>query len=170
MIEAKKNGGKGAAMKRGFEWFLARGYTALILMDADGQHDASDLGGFLNSLNEGPSALIVGDRMVRPAGMPFVRRLTNRVMSRLLSSLAGQRIPDSQCGFRAMTRELVSKLRLDTDRFEIESEMLLEAARLGFRIGSVPVRCVYGSEISQVDPFRDTLRFLKYLFAYRARR
>ncbi|HTL69865.1 MAG TPA: hypothetical protein VL404_01095, partial [Candidatus Eisenbacteria bacterium] len=115
-------------------------------------------------------ALILGNRMSRPEGMPLVRRLTNRFMSSILSALAGQRVPDSQCGYRALSRELVSRLRLRTDRFEIESEMLLEASRMGFRVSSVPVRCVYADEKSQVNPFRDTLRFLRFLALYPGRR
>ena len=105
-----------------------------------------------------------------PKGMPWIRRATNRLMSWMLSSLAGQWIPDSQCGYRAMKREVLEKMELRTTRFEIESEILLEAARRGYRIGSIPIQSVYGGETSSVHPLKDTLRFFKFLFQYLTRR
>ena len=87
-------------------------------------------------------------------------------MSWIVSSLARQPIPDSQCGYRAMRREVLEKIELFTTRFEIESEILLEASRCGYRIGAVPIQCVYAGEKSSIHPLRDTLRFFKFLFSY----
>ena len=164
------NRGKGSAIRRGFEWFLAKNYSGLIMMDADGQHEPSDLEAFVRALDENKHEVIVGNRMRDPKGMPWIRRATNRLMSWMLSSLAGQWIPDSQCGYRAMKREVLEKMELRTTRFEIESEILLEAARRGYRIGSIPIQSVYGGETSSVHPLKDTLRFFKFLFQYLTRR
>ena len=164
------NQGKGAASRRGFEWFLTRNYEALVMMDADGQHDPKELDLFVEALQNSANGMIVGDRMANPRGMPWIRRATNRFMSWILSAIAGQRIPDSQCGYRALKRGVVEKMELRTTRFEIESEILLEAARLGFPIGSVPIQCVYANEHSSIHPFRDTVRFFKFLFQYLTRR
>lgn len=164
-----ENRGKGAALRTGFSWMLAREYGAVIAMDADGQHDPDELPDFQAALAKGDADLLVGNRMHHPEDMPFARVVTNRVMSGMISRLAGQSVPDSQCGYRALTRELVRKLRLSTDRYEIESEMILETARLGMRIGSVPIRCRYGGEKSRIRPVRDTLRFFSFLRRYSAR-
>ena len=140
------------------------------MMDSFGQHDPGELDVFLDEISKEKSDFIVGDRMQCPKSMPFVRKMTNRFMSWIISSLAGQKIPDSQCGYRAIRREALKCLELETDRFEIESEMLLEAARTGVRIGSVPIRCVYQGEKSRINPMTDTVRFFKFLFSYLGRR
>lgn len=165
VLETPANEGKGSALRRGLEHFLKTNSKAVILMDADGQHDPADLDLFLEALGQDRMPLIVGNRMAKPVGMSLVRRLTNRFMSWLLSKICGQDVPDSQCGFRAMKREAAERISLRSDRFEIESEMILEAARAGFDIGSIPVQCLYAGEASRVRPIRDTWRFFKFLFA-----
>jgi glycosyltransferase involved in cell wall biosynthesis len=166
LIISRRNEGKGAAVRKGFDWFLMREYEALILMDADGQHDPRELARFVEALEKGGADLVIGNRMNDPGKMPWIRRLTNRFMSFILSGIARQRIPDTQCGYRAVTRLALRDLALKTSRFEIESEMLLKAAKMGFKIDSVPIRSVYEGGKSQVHPARDTVRFFKFLFGY----
>lgn len=161
------NQGKGAAIRRGIQYFLGQpSYTSLVLLDADGQHDPKELPFFLKKLRETNYDLIVGSRMTNARSMPFVRYATNTLMSGLLSFLTRQKIEDSQCGYRAMTRRVAEKIRLQTAHYEIESEMLLEAAGNGFKIGSLPIECVYRGQKSQINPLRDTARFIYFLFCY----
>ncbi len=160
------NRGKGASLRKGFEYCLGKGYSALILMDADGQHDPAELDLFVKALEEDRGDVVVGNRMHNPQGMPFIRVATNRFLSWVISSLAGQKVPDSQCGFRAIRRRVLESTRLSTHRFEIESEMLLLAARGGFRIHSIPIGSVYAGAKSKINPFRDTLRFFGFIFKY----
>jgi glycosyltransferase involved in cell wall biosynthesis len=158
------NEGKGAALRKGLEWFLKKNYAGVVLMDADGQHDPKELSLFIRALNETDWDFVIGNRMQDPQGMPWLRRATNRFLSWLLSFVCGQSVPDSQCGFRALTYSVVKHIRLSTSRFEIESEMILSASALGYRIGSIPIRSVYESGVSsQIDPVKDTLRFFKFL-------
>lgn len=171
VIGYSPNRGKGYALQRGFEWFLARSeYQALILMDSDGQHDPADLSSFVKALQSSQSDLILGNRMDKPEGMPRIRRWTNGLMSGLLSLFSGCKVPDTQCGYRAIRREALARCVFHTTRFEIESEMILEAARTGSRIESIPVRSVYEGGLSHIHPFRDTGRFILFLFQYFLRR
>ena len=171
VVSYTPNQGKGVALRKGIEWFLASShYPAAIFMDSDGQHDPADLSHFLTALDVPSSGLVVGNRMSRPVGMPLIRRLTNRLMSAILSFFAGQCVPDTQCGYRAVARETLSRMKLETDRFEIESEMILEAGRTGAKIISVPIRSVYEGGASHIHPGRDTVRFFKFLWAYLTRR
>ena len=162
------NRGKGAALQLGFRWFLDRSYDVLVMMDADGQHEAAEIPKFIRTLHESKADIVVGNRLENPGPMPFLRVCTNRFMSALLSSLAGQKIPDTQCGFRALRRRVLEKIRLSCTRFEIESEMLLEAAKEGFRIQSLPVRALYkkGDRESNIHPLVDTVRFFKFVRPY----
>ncbi len=166
ILTTNVNHGKGSALRRGFEWFLTKDYSGLILMDADGQHDPNALDLFIQALRDNENSVIVGNRMQDPKGMPWLRRATNHLMSWIISSLARQPIPDSQCGYRALRRELLEKMELHTSRFEIESEILLEAARCGYRIGSIRIQSVYAGEKSSIHPFKDTIRFFRFLFLY----
>src|SRR3990167_7163450 len=75
-LAEKTNQGKGASLRKGFEWCLERDYSAVIMMDADGQHDPDELEFFLKTLNE-EADFVVGNRMASAANMPWVRRLTN---------------------------------------------------------------------------------------------
>jgi glycosyltransferase involved in cell wall biosynthesis len=166
VLESSQNGGKGAALRRGFRRALEGPCQAVILMDADGQHDPGELRLFVEALAKREADLLIGDRMHCPGGMSPLRKLTNSCLSGLLSLISKSRVSDTQCGFRAITREALASLDLRTSRFEIESEMILEAARRGWRVGSVKIACRYGDEKSRINPLLDTLRFFKFLIAY----
>ncbi|MCC7517609.1 MAG: glycosyltransferase family 2 protein [Verrucomicrobiae bacterium] len=153
--------GKGAAIRTALRRFLASKRGALVLMDADGQHDPRFAPEFLRAA--AVADLVLGNRMGNPGAMPPVRRWTNRAMSLFLSRMCGAAIPDSQCGYRLLSRRFAEAFRPTTSHFELESEMLVQAARFGFKITSVPIPAVYGSSPSHIRPIRDTLRFLGFL-------
>jgi len=91
----------------------------------------------------------------------------NRYMSRKISWLCGQGIPDTQCGFRMLHRQLIPDFLNGADRFDYETEMLIKASRKGFRIDSIPITTVYCDEVSSIHPIRDTVRFIKLMRRYR---
>ena len=157
----KSNRGKGAALRTGFEMIIARNYDGAIVMDADGQHEARFLPHFLARAAYGQEGLIVGTRMQRVGKMPWIRQLTNRLTSAIVSALAGQRIPDSQSGYRFIHIDVLRRLRLTTRRYDTESEMLIQAGRMGYRIGALAISSVYGEQISAIRPGRDTVRFIR---------
>jgi GT2 family glycosyltransferase len=84
-------------------------------------------------------------------------------MSWLISGIARQKIPDTQCGFRLIKKEALEKLQFKTFKYETESEMLIKASRLGFKIESVPIKTIYQREKSRINPFIDTLRFIRFM-------
>ena len=95
--------------------------------------------------------------------MPLLRIITNRFMSLIISAFARQYIPDTQCGFRLVKKEVLQKITLSTSKYETESEILIKAARLGFKIEFVPIKTIYSGQKSQINPFVDTLRFLRFI-------
>ena len=99
--------------------------------------------------------------------MPRLRQIVNHWMSQRISALCGQEIPDTQCGFRMVHRQLIPDLLGGTARFDYETEMLIVASRKGLRIDSVPISTVYSDEVSSIHPVRDTLRFFKLMRRYR---
>ena len=163
LISHDKNEGKGASLIRGFQYAQNNGYDAVICMDGDGQHLPEEIPLFLKTANYSDSGVFVGNRMSKTVNMPLVRMLTNKFMSWLISLLVKQKIYDTQCGFRLIKTGVLKKLNLKTSKFEIESELLIQAARLGFKIESVPIKTVYAGEKSQINPFFDTVRFIKFI-------
>jgi hypothetical protein len=134
-------------------------------MDGDGQHLPEDIPGFINLASKKEElGLIIGNRMSNRRNMPIIRVLTNKFMSFLLSAVIKQKIYDSQCGFRLIKRKVLEKLSLKTHKFEIESEMIIEAARIGAKIESIPIQTVYLKERSHINPFIDTIRFFSFIF------
>lgn len=155
------NRGKGAALATGFARALDLGWEWAWTLDADGQHLPAEMQGFLDAAAAGGWDVVVGSRMHAPVGMPWIRRATNRFTSAVVSALAGQRIPDSQCGYRLFRVAKLAGLRLVTTRYDTESEILVRLARRGCRIGAAPISSVYGTESSAIRPLRDTVRFFR---------
>jgi hypothetical protein len=108
----------------------------------------------------------LGNRMDNLTGMPFIRRIVNRLMSRRISRVCRQKIPDTQCGFRMLHRQLIPELLGGGDRFDYETEVLIIASRKGCRIESVPITTVYSDEVSKIRPLRDAVRFFKLMWRY----
>jgi len=152
--------GKGAALHTAYEFARAHGYDAVVTMDGDGQHDPADLPALLAAARATGAPVVVGNRMADAAAMPWCRRWTNRLMSRLLGCLMRQRVPDTQCGFRYYRLAVLPVQPPHATGFAAESELLLDLAAHGARIASAPVRAIYGDEKSKINPVIDTLRFL----------
>jgi glycosyltransferase involved in cell wall biosynthesis len=163
VITRSANGGKGASLRQGLEEALKGKSNWFLTMDADGQHLAEEIPLFLRAAAAGGADMIVGNRMGKPNGMPPIRIATNRTMSWFLSRMTRQYVPDTQCGFRIVSRPALEKIELSSDRFEIDSEFVVKAAWAGFRIRSIPVSSVYRREPSFIRPFRDTLRFFRFI-------
>src|SRR6185312_10854542 len=106
--------------------------------------------------------LVVGNRMGNPKGMPLVRQLVNRWMSKRISALAGTPLPDSQCGFRLINLPAWNRLAVEAAHFEIESDVLLAFARSEYAIEFVPIQVIYKSERSKIHPVRDTMRWFHW--------
>jgi len=148
------NRGKGHALMAGFG--LLADYDAVVTLDADGQHPPERLPAFVAAAAAGAD-LVLGTRE-RSEAMPPGRRFANAFSSGWVARLAGQRVTDSQCGFRLYRRELIARTPITPGRYEFETEVIVRAARLGFRIAEVEIPTVYGEEKSQIHAFRDVPR------------
>jgi len=163
-----QNRGKGEAIKTGLGYWLNREVTWVSLLDSDGQHLPEEIDRFIAAAASATRpTFFVGTRMNNLAGMPFIRRVVNRYMSRGISRLCGQKIPDTQCGFRMLDRQLIPELLGGGDRFDYETEVLIIASCKGYRIESVPVTTVYTDQVSKIRPVRDAVRFFKLMWRYR---
>jgi glycosyltransferase involved in cell wall biosynthesis len=145
VLRHARRAGKGAALQTGFGAALRRGATAVATLDGDGQHDPADLPRLHAAHLKAPDALILGDRFAPGAGdpIPILRRLAIRAADRALGAIVPAPLSDSQCGFRIYPGSFLRDVVLREGRFVLETEALVQAARAGYRLVSVPVRSVY---------------------------
>ncbi len=163
-----ENRGKGEAIKTGLRYWLDRQLEFVVILDADGQHRPEEIDRFVAAAVAATKPkLIIGNRMNDTSRMPLVRRIVNRYMSNKISRVCGQQIPDTQCGFRMLHRDLIPDLLGGANRFDYETEVLIVASRRGCRIDSVPITTVYSDEVSSIHPVRDTIRFFKLMRRYK---
>ncbi|MCX7934943.1 MAG: glycosyltransferase family 2 protein [Planctomycetota bacterium] len=162
ILRHSRNLGKGAALQAGLDWAVQKGFAFAITLDGDGQHLPEEMPDFLAVAAD--CDLAIGNRMAARCGMPWLRWYTNRLMSAIISHLAGVAIPDTQCGFRLIRCAIWPRLVIRSRNFDYESEMLVAAGRLGLRIVSVPISTVYGAEKSKIRPAQDTIRFLQLVW------
>ncbi|MGH7681777.1 MAG: glycosyltransferase family 2 protein [Candidatus Eiseniibacteriota bacterium] len=160
----EENQGKGAALQTGFDLALSRGADAVLALDADGQHDPQFAPRLLAALQG--ADLVIGSREGDRTGMPWLRRATNDVTTWWVSKLAGQRIHDSQSGYRAIRARVLERVRPESRRFDYESEFLIGAAKAGFTIGAAPISTLYNAPGSHIHPFRDTVRFIRLVLRH----
>jgi glycosyltransferase involved in cell wall biosynthesis len=170
VIVHDENRGKGEALKTGLGHWFDQEVTWVILLDSDGQHLPEEVDRFLAAASSATQpTFFIGNRMNNVTAMPSVRRVVNRYMSNQISRVCRQEIPDTQCGFRMLDRQLIPELLGGGHRFDYETEVLIIASRKGYRIESVPITTVYTDQVSKIHPMRDAIRFFKMMWRYRKR-
>lgn len=159
VIRHSRNLGKGKALRTGFSYVLQNGFDAVITLDADGQHDPAEIVKFLSELNSNSGDIIIGTRFWKKTSIPMYRYIPNRIGIFCISKAAGCRIDDTQSGFRLYRREVLSRISLDTEGFETETEILIKAGKMGFRICSLPITAIYHDNYkTHFRPVRDFYR------------
>lgn len=163
LIRHNRRRGKGSTLKDGFDYAIRQRYDIIIIMDADGQHEPSDIPRFIDKAKEAGVSVVIGNRMSNPTDMPPNRIFTNRFMSSIIAAICHQTIPDTQCGYRLFTREALESIDIRGRKFEIDSELLIKLARKGYKIESLPIRSIYAGEKSQIRPIWDSIRFIRLM-------
>ena len=132
-----------------------------ITLDADLQH-LPELIPIL--LNVDSADIVIGNRLHDMSKMPLQRKMSNSITSFLLSKKTGQKIIDSQCGFRVYRTNILDKILPNFQGFEAESEILVNAARHKFVIGFREILTIYGNEESKMKPIQAIKGFIKVMF------
>ena len=166
VLRQEPNQGKGAALRRGFGHALEAGVSAVLTLDADGQHDPACAPDFLGAWRERQAPLIIGQRDF--SQMPLSRRIANDLGTRVFSWAVGRRIVDNQSGYRLIARPLLPHLLGSSeDGFEFEVEMITDAIRAGLVIDWVPIPTIYDDAGSHISPVSHVTNFLRVARAAR---
>jgi len=166
VLRHRINLGKGAAMRTGVEAAIAHGAEAIILMDGDGQHHASDIPKLLDKLTGDNIDIVFGSRTIGK-DMPLVMMLGNKFLSLCSSFLFGLYISDTQSGFRAFRTRAYPALRWDSPRYAVETEMIANAAKKKLRTGEVQVQTIYHDDYkgtTVIDGIRIFTSMLRWKF------
>lgn len=165
------NRGKGGALKTGFFHCCSIPAKWVITMDADGQHAPEDLPKFIAASRVTPSpGICIGARAMRPGTMPPERIFSNRLTSFILGLFAGIPVRDSQCGYRLYATALLNRVDIEYSRFEMESEIILKAAFLGFPVTFTGIQTLYLEGPSHIAHAADTFRWTVAVLRTRSQR
>lgn len=157
--------GKGEALRRGFREALRQGYDAVLTMDGDGQHLASDIPRIVAAAARYPQHIVIGARLLERAQQPKGRRRANAIADWGISCACAQPVADTQSGQRWYPRAALDLVDLPAENFVFEAAILIAASRekhLG--VVSVPIASRYHGEfrLSHFRPVSDVTRITFY--------
>lgn len=161
LVDCTTNGGKGTALRKGFERARQLGYTHVLTLDADGQHYPEDAPALIDLAQRHPNAIIVGSRRFDDANMPPGSRFANRFSNFWFTVQTLRSIPDTQTGFRIYPINRLGGLRILTSRYEAELELLVFSSWRGTPIIPAPVRVFYPDPAERVTHFRPHADFAR---------
>lgn len=145
VIRHSINLGQGYAVLTSFKAALAEDCDIIIEMDADGQHDPSQIPLFVEKMQKTGADIVVGSRILGSnyANAPFFRRTFLPHFTWIINRLTGYGMTDSMCGFRAFRKESLAKVEGVLDSMlepqYLAAEMFLRFARAGLKVEEVPI-------------------------------
>ena len=155
------NCGKGRAMRTGIN--EAKG-DIIVFLDADLQHMPEDIDKLIKPIRMGEIDITVGSRLLGDiSSMPLVRKFSNKISSALIRLFFGVNIKDTQSGYRAIKKEFLKKMDLESERYNIETEILYYVGKLRMKVKEVPIKTIYGDEKSHFTAI-DVPKFIYLLF------
>jgi len=151
VLRHRLNLGKGAGMKTGVEAAIDLGAEAIILIDADGQHDPKHIPEFLKQIGQGAD-IVFGSRNLS-YGVPLVRYLGNKFGSVLISLIFGIYRSDLLCGYIAFTKKAYQKIKWDSSRYGVETEIVARTGKNKLKYTEIPIETIYKDKYKGVTIF-----------------
>lgn len=146
VIRHRTNEGKGRAIKDAFKIAEKNRMDALIIMDADGQHDPESIPALLKPIKNKKADIVIGSRFLDKNGtkeMPAHRQLGNKILTWATGAGSQNNVKDTQSGYRVFSRKAFTQIDVIQEGFGIESEILIEAGKHGLKCKEIPIECKY---------------------------
>ena len=165
------NFGKGRGIKTAFNYVL-NNYPNIIgsvTADCDGQHYIEDIIKCAEKLKENPEKLVIGYRNFDEAQVPFRSRLGNKLTRAIFSTFVGIKITDTQSGLRAFGKNSMETfLKTSGERYEYETNMLIDCKQKNIEIAEVPISTVYirNNSLSHFNVVKDSIIIYKLFVKY----
>lgn len=160
------NLGVGAALRVGFKFAEKHDYQAVVQVDADGQHNCSQISELIIAANESNSHLVIGSRFQDLQGsmsVPVIRRLVMKVLAAFASRATEVKITDATSGFRLIRQPLLSEFAQEFPRYYLGDtyEALVSAGRAGYIVREIPAIIV---ERAHGESSASRLQSVKFIF------
>ena len=174
VLKHSVNLGKGRAIKTAFNFILNeyKDIIGTITADCDGQHYIEDIIKMDKELKKNPDKLIIGCRQFDEEQVPWKSRAGNKITRTVFLMFVGIKITDTQTGLRGFGIETMKKfISTSGERYEYETNMLIECKEKEVQIIEVPIQTVYirNNSLSHFDAIRDSWKiyklFMKYIFS-----
>ena len=154
LLRHERNRGKGAAIMTAAREARKLGMTHIATIDADGQHDPSDLPKLMNVVAETPLAVVVGARNFDTENVPGSSRFGRKFSNFWLRLQTGQSLKDTQSGFRIYPLRVLEALKLDEVHYSFEVEVLVKSAWAGVPLRDVTISVYYPPADERISHFR----------------
>lgn len=152
VLSHNTNEGKGSALKTGFKY--AKDYDIIVTIDADGQHNPSEIPKVIKPIQDDIADIVNGSRYIngKDTSTPTYRRVGQTVLDTATNIASGVKLTDTQSGFRAFSSKSFEYFNFDPDGFGIESDMLIEASSNNLRITEVEISVRYDVNTTTDNP------------------
>ena len=154
VINHKQNLGYGAGINSIIKKSKEIDTDILVTFDADGQHKVEDVKKVIEPIKNGDADLVIGSRFLSKTKekIPEYRKIGINIITKVTNAGLKKKITDSQSGFRAYSKDLISKLDISDMGMGISTEILIKTNSLGFRIAEIPITILYEGKTSTQNP------------------
>jgi len=154
VINHKQNLGYGAGINSIIKKSKEIDTDILVTFDADGQHKVEDVIKVIEPIKNGDADLVIGSRFLSKTKekIPEYRKIGINIITKVTNAGLKKKITDSQSGFRAYSKDLISKLDISDMGMGISTEILIKTNSLGFRITEIPITILYEGKTSTQNP------------------
>ena len=154
VIKHEKNLGYGAAIRSLFLKAKDLDGDVLVTFDADGQHRIDDIKNVIKPIVNQEADLVIGSRFLDESEkeVPQYRKVGIKVITKITNASIKKQLTDSQSGFRAYSRKIISELNPSETGMGVSTEILIKASSKNFRIVEVPIKIIYEGNTSTHNP------------------
>ncbi len=151
VIQHSQNRGYGAAIQSIIAEAKKRAPDALVLFDADAQHNPGEIPSVIKPVLDGFD-LVIGSRELQKSNIPLYRRIGQKVILYSTRILSRQKLSDSESGFRAFSKKAINALELRENGMAVSAETITEAKEKDLKVTEVPISIKYTKDGSTLNP------------------
>jgi glycosyltransferase involved in cell wall biosynthesis len=151
VVQHTRNKGYGAAVQSILAEAKKRAPIALVLLDADAQHNPSEIPKAIKPILDGFD-LVIGSRELQKHNIPVYRRIGQKILLYSTHLLSGKKLSDTESGFRVFSKKAINVLELKENGMAVSAETIAEAEEKGLKITEVPISITYTKDGSTLNP------------------
>ena len=166
VLKHGQNSGYGSALSTGFRFVRSNGTGIMIVLDGDGQHNPAEIPKLIAPIMSGEADVVTGSRFMNgqsKGDVPAYRKLGIGIVNRAWGVANGEKMTDTQCGFRAYSRAAIDSMDIKESNMSASLEILDEATRKNLKVVEVPVSVGYDGDTSTVSPGRHGMELVNYV-------